>query len=514
MPQVSAPPDLPSPLRQRLDALTPLLLPALRDSAGRHDLDGAVPDLSADGVAATLADLGGPAIDDAHDEAHLRAFEATVGVEYGEAAVHRRSARPLLQALDVSGYSRPYAPDDVRADARARHLRAWPAAIEAGLDALDAVPAPLARGLLRSVNGVAVGVDGDEPGAAEALAAHGRLVGHLERFARDGDPDPALGGPLLARWLGAGEAMDVDLGRLEVAADRERDRQRDLLADACRALDPHATTAEVVAGLLDDHPDAAGVLDTARDLTGEVVAFVEDRGLLPEWGGRCEVAASPPARRWATAMMSWAAPYEPDGPSWFHITPPDPSWDPPRQRSWLSAFSHTTLPSTTAHEVAPGHFSHGRALRHVDSHVRRSLHSAAFVEGWAHYAEELMVEVGFREDDPRFRAGVALKALLRVTRLAVALGVHGRTMDMTEAVARFRDDAMLRAAPAEAEAARATFDPTYGRYTWGKLELLALRDRARRAWGAGFSLRRFHEAVLRLGAPPLGLLPAALDGSA
>lgn len=508
---MSASPDLPAAVQQRLDALAPLLLPALRDSAGRHDLDGSVPDLSPDGVSATLRDLGGPTLDDAHDEAHLRAFEELLRVEYGEAGMHRRSARPLLQALDVSGYSRPYAPEETRAAARARHLQAWPAAIEAGIDALDAVPAPLAEGLLRSVSGVAVGVDADEPGATDALAAHGRLVGHLERFARDGDPDAALGSSTLARWLGAGEAMDVDLGRLEETADRERDRLRDLLADACRDLDPSSTPAEVVARLLDDHPDAAGVLTTADGLTAEVIDFVEARGLLPDWGGRCEVAPSPPARRWATAMMSWAAPYEPDGPSWYYITPPDPSWEAHHQQSWLSAFSHTTLPSTTAHEVAPGHFSHGRALRHLDSDVRRSLHSATFVEGWAHYAEELMIEQGYREHDPRFRVGVALKALLRVTRLAVAIGVHGRTMDMTDAVARFRDDAMLRAAPAEAEAARATFDPTYGRYTWGKLELLALRDGARRRWGAGFTLRRFHEAVLRLGAPPLGLMPAALD---
>lgn len=487
------------------------MLPALRDGAGRHDLDGDLPDLSPDAVAATLRELGGPALADAHDDAHLRAFEDLLRVEYGDAAMHRRSARPLLQALDVSGYSRPYAPEAVRAEARARHLRGWPAAIEAGIDALDLVSAPLAQGLLRSVNGVAVGLEVDEPGAADALAAHGRLVGHLERLARDGDPDPALGRDLLGRWLGAGEAMQVDLGRLEETADRERDRLRDLLADACRALDPQATTAQVVAGLLDDHPDADGVLSTATGLTAEVIGFVGERGLLPDWGGVCEVAPSPPARRWATAMMSWAAPYEPDGPSWFYITPPDPAWEDARQRSWLSAFSHTTLPSTTAHEVAPGHFSHGRALRHVDGDVRRSLHSAAFVEGWAHYAEELMVEQGYRDHDPRFRAGVALKALLRVTRLAVAIGLHGRTMDMPEAVARFRDDALLRAAPAEAEAARATFDPTYGRYTWGKLALLDLRDRARRAWGAAFTLRRFHEAVLRLGAPPLGLLDAALD---
>ncbi|HXL20727.1 MAG TPA: DUF885 family protein, partial [Streptosporangiaceae bacterium] len=60
-------------------------------------------------------------------------------------------------------------------------------------------------------------------------------------------------------------------------------------------------------------------------------------------------------------------------------------------------------------------------------------------------------------------------------------------------------------------ARRATFDPTYGRYTWGKLEIMALRERARAAWGSGFSLQRFHSALLELGSPPLGLLDTALQ---
>ena len=68
-------------------------------------------------------------------------------------------------------------------------------------------------------------------------------------------------------------------------------------------------------------------------------------------------------------------------------------------------FSRATLPAITVHEVAPGHFAHGRRLRTVTSDVRRTLHSLAFVEGWAHYGEEVCVEEGFREQDPRFAAG-------------------------------------------------------------------------------------------------------------
>ena len=116
-----------------------------------------------------------------------------------------------------------------------------------------------------------------------------------------------------------------------------------------------------------------------------------------------------------------------------------------------------------------------------------------------------------RADDPRFTAGVALEALQRVTRLAVSIGTHAGTMTVEDGAARFEADAFCYGPAARSEAARATFDPTYGRYTWGKLEIQRLRDRARAAWGGGFSLQRFHDTLLSLGSPPLGLMPAVLD---
>jgi len=212
-------------------------------------------------------------------------------------------------------------------------------------------------------------------------------------------------------------------------------------------------------------------------------------------------------------MMSWAAPGEPPGASWYHITPPQPDWPAEEREDWLAVFSRSTLPAITVHEVAPGHFAHGRSLRRAAGDVRRVLQSAAFIEGWAHYAEEVCIEEGFRGGDPLFAAGVALEALTRVTRLAVSLGVHAGSMRMDEAARRFEADAFIRGPAAAAEATRATYDPTYGRYTWGKLELLRLRDEARAAWGPAFSLPRFHAAVLALGAPPLGLMGHALDGA-
>jgi hypothetical protein len=307
---------------------------------------------------------------------------------------------------------------------------AWPDGVDAAIASLDRVPADVAAATLSSVRGLAAGVH-DEV----ALAAHRRLVEHVERAAREGDPDPSLGGPALASLMSSREALEVDLGRLAERADAERDRLRALLRDACDQLAPGVPVAEVLSRLEHDHPDPDGV---------------------------------------------------------------------------LVVFSRASLPAVTLHEVAPGHFSHGRALRRVTSQARSTLLSHGFAEGWAHYGEELALEQGFRDGDPLVQAGVAIEALVRVTRLRVAIGVHTGALTVAEGAAAFTEDAGLQGPEALSEARRSTYDPTYGHYTWGKLELLPLRDRARQR--PGFDLRRFHGDVLAMGAPPLGLMDAALAG--
>jgi uncharacterized protein (DUF885 family) len=209
-------------------------------------------------------------------------------------------------------------------------------------------------------------------------------------------------------------------------------------------------------------------------------------------------------------MMAWCAPGEPDAPSYYQITPPEPTWPQETQDEWLTMFSRTTLPTITVHEVAPGHYAHGRALRHVHGDIRRTLMGDAFAEGWAHYVEEVAIEEGFRADDPRFAAGVAIDALCRVIRLSSAIGLHTGEMDVAESTRRFEQDAFMSTAGAASEARRGTFDPRYGMYTHGKWAIVDLRERAKQQWGADFSLPRFHAAMLALGSPPIGLLDEAL----
>jgi hypothetical protein len=504
-------------LSPRLRAVCDLQVPESREYSGRHEYDGKVQDLSVMGVRRSLTTLATVADDtplaDPYDEAQLRALIRRTQAEYRDLELHRSNPAYHLFNLDLACYDRDYAPQEDRDAARREHLAAWPMAIEFAAQALDRVNAPVAQAMLTAVGGLAAGLpaDADEQVKQQALGAHRSLMNQLERAAADGNPDPALGSAALALLMSSSEATEVDLGRLSERADAERDRLMARLAESCGAIEPGRAPLDVARELVRDHPDADGVLDAARRWTRLAIDFTREHDLVPYHDGECLVGLAPESRRFAMAMMSPAGPGEPEGPSWYHITPPDPSWPHADQEEWLEVFSETTLPGITVHEVAPGHFSHGRAIRRLTSDVRRILHSAAFVEGWAHYAEELCVEEGFCAGDPRFAIGVWLEALVRVTRLACAIGVHTAGMTVAEATRRFEADTHLSGSAAASEARRATFDPTYGRYTWGKLAIMDLRDRARREWGAGFSLSRFHAAMLGLGSPALGLLDFAIE---
>ncbi|TDE49023.1 DUF885 family protein [Nonomuraea mesophila] len=494
-------------LDPRLRAVADLIVPQARESGGRHEYDGRIQDLSPDGVRAGLDRLGEAAAPaDPHDARHVKVFEERLRTQFGELALHRSNPLVHLSNLDLACYDRDYAPEAERAAARAAHLALWPDAVDNAIEALDRIPAPVAKSLVNTAKGLAAGVT-DET----ALRAHGRLVAHLQHAADEGDPDAALGGPALRRLMGTADGLPVDLGRLAERADAERDRLMELLTESCAKLGERGSAPlDVVRELVKDHPDADGVIEAARIGTEKAIAFTREKNLVPYHDGECLVGPAPESRRWGMAMMSWNAPGEPEGPSWYHVTPPDPSWPRQDQEEWLEVFSRTTLPAINVHEVAPGHFSHGRALRRAPSQVRRLLQSDAFIEGWAHYAEELCVEEGFEAGDPRFEIGVWLEALIRVTRLACAIGVHTGQMTVEQAAGRFVSDTHLAGPAATAEAERASFDPTYGRYTYGKLLIRDLRERAREQWGAGFTLQRFHKALLDLGSPPLGLIAGIL----
>jgi uncharacterized protein (DUF885 family) len=157
--------------------------------------------------------------------------------------------------------------------------------------------------------------------------------------------------------------------------------------------------------------------------------------------------------------------------------------------------------------VYPGHFVQYQHLRQVESKVRKSIFFAAatYVEGWAHYCEEMMLEAGFGRKDPLIRLGQLQEALIRLVRFVVSIRLHAEDLSVEQGVRMFRDHAFLEEANARREAERGTFDPTYLVYSVGKLMLQKLRQDVKTRQGDSFSLRTFHDTLLKQGAAPFSL---------
>jgi uncharacterized protein (DUF885 family) len=175
----------------------------------------------------------------------------------------------------------------------------------------------------------------------------------------------------------------------------------------------------------------------------------------------------------------------------------------------------------SVHEAYPGHYVQFLHLNASPAtRLEKIFNSYAFVEGWAHYSEQMMVDEGFGRLAPvprpdgqdggkqaaRYVLAQTDEALLRVCRLCVSVKMHCQGMTVDEASKFFQDNCYYEAKPSRQEAIRGAFDPEFLYYTLGKLEIFKLRDDYRKQEGANFSLQKFHDELLRHGAPPLRLL--------
>jgi len=162
--------------------------------------------------------------------------------------------------------------------------------------------------------------------------------------------------------------------------------------------------------------------------------------------------------------------------------------------------------------VAPGHYVHSLFMRRTPGKIRRIWiglnpfpQPSSGQDGWAHYAEQLVSDEGFKRDDPRYKLAQLSEALTRICRMIVGLRLHRLGEDawtVDEAAAFFERDAHLPAPAARQEAIRGTYDPTYGGYVLGKLAALKLRRDYAAARGQQFDLREFHERVMTNGIAP------------
>jgi uncharacterized protein (DUF885 family) len=313
----------------------------------------------------------------------------------------------------------------------------------------------------------------------------------------------------LDEGLTIGAARLLDIATRELRATQEEFRR---VASRLNGGDPLAAWQKVKA----DHPQAGELVTVAARQLAELEEFIRrERIITVPDGAPVAVRPTPRFYRWTAASMWTPGPFE-SRPvrAFYYLTDVDPSWPPERQDEHLRDFNHGALWSISIHEVFPGHFLHYQHLRQLESTLRKSIlfSSSAFVEGWAHYCEQMMVDEGFRKSDAGVRLGQLAEALIRLCRLVVGIRLHCEDMSVEQAVRVFRDEAFLEEPSARREAERGTFDPSYILYSAGKLMLLKLREDYRAHMGAKYSLRGFHDTLLANGTMPIWLHRALMLG--
>jgi uncharacterized protein (DUF885 family) len=520
--------------------------PTVAADLGLHEYDGRVPDLSAEALrhraaelralaarldAIVAADLS-PA--DAVDHRILRQSADSELFDLEEWRSWQSDPMTYLYALDVSGYvKRGYAPITDRVSALLEHLSAAPEVFAAGRANLTLpLVAPILEIALESFDGQIAYLETDlaeslrdvvdsatlslvAEAASKAAAATREFRDWLLAHKADATSDFALGRQRYERMLSSGELIDLPLDR--VLAIGEENLRRDL--EAFRELTartfPGVRPSDVMAELSRDHPTAADLVPETAAMLAGIRRFVDDHGLVTiPTDGDVLVEPTPRYLRWAFAMMSTPGPFERAPlPAFYYVTPVEPEWSPEKQEEWLTSFDYHTLRAVTIHEVYPGHQVQLLWLKQAPSDVLKTFSSYAYIEGWAHYCEQMMLDEGYGDGEPRSRLAQLAEALLRDCRYVASIRMHTQGMTVDEAARLFVEQAYMAELPARKEALRGTFDPGYLYYTLGKLAILRLREDCRRAWGQEYTLRRFHDRLLALGAPPLPLAREMLLGA-
>ena len=419
-----------------------------------------------------------------------------------------------------------HAPASERARRVLSKLRQTPRLIQAARDNIKDPPGIYVKVGVDTMRGALTFIDDELPRAfkdvddlhllgdladAQSEASHA-VKSYLHDLETDIGPKARasfrLGKDKFERKLHLDEGLAMSADRLLAIATRELEATQEefrSLAGRMNGGDPLAAWTRTKA----EHPAPGMLVSTGKHQLAELLTFLERQAIVSVPPGEpITVAPTPAFYRWSFASMWTPGPFE-TKPSraYYYLTDVDPSWTIERQHEHLRDYNIPTLWSISIHEVYPGHFLHYQHLRRIESKPRKSIMfaPASFVEGWAHYCEQMMLEAGFGGRDYGIRLGQLAEALIRLARFIVCIRLHAEDMSVEQGVRFFRDQAFMEEGSARREAERGTFDPTYLVYSIGKLMLLKLRQDWKQQRGKAFSLRSFHDTLLGQGCAPFWL---------
>ncbi|MEQ8276661.1 MAG: DUF885 domain-containing protein [Deltaproteobacteria bacterium] len=514
--------------------------PIWATSLGVHDYDDALPDLSAQAVAQRttaieallerLATTEPTTLDDRRRLDHrvleyaLRAehFELTQvqGHLHDPMVYNRIAARAIASLID-----RRFAPTPTRVTSATKRLTELPRVFEQARANLGDVPQLWTELAIKSTAGTVSFLREDVPAALAAQgyadlddttkaafeAAHERGIAAVEAYRAwleqellpRSNADPSLGRERFETKLKLEEHFDLDAETLRKMNDEAIERYQAWVAREAKKVDPNRSPAEVMASITAEHPTPEELIATAERYVVDARKFVVDHAILTlPTDALPIVRESPKYARRGFASMSTPGPFERVArEAYYNITNVDPEWDDEKKEQHLTYFNFPGLLGISVHEAMPGHFVQLLYEQQIPSALRQVHGTASLIEGWAHYAEQMMVDEGLGDDDPKIRLGQLRRALQRHARWHAAIAIHVDGQSVEEAAKAFERIAYFAPFPALRETQRATYNPTYLYYALGRMEILALREAVKDVQGDDFSLKAFHDRFLRLGLP-------------
>lgn len=450
----------------------------------------------------------------------------------------KRYENPMSYGLDVSSYiKRKFAAPDVRLRSVITILKQAPdyfATAKANVGKNP--PREFVELAIRSTNGFVGYLNADAKAAfadvtdkslqaefsSASKIATEAMTGYVTYLTKAVLPNAkgkyAIGTANYRKMLLYNELLTADPDSLLAVGMAQLKKEQAEFATAARVIDPTKTPIAVFKSIQQEHPTAAKLLPDTWQQCERIRQFLVDKQIisLPS-AVRAAVTKTPDYMVGATAAMDPPGPFEVPAASeaYYYVTPPKPAWTPKQQEEWLTQFNPYVLEVITIHEAYPGHyvqFQHLNASK--ASKVRKVFASYAFVEGWAHYTEQMMLEQGFGQTDPKTAAKYKMaqlsESLLRYCRLVSSIQQHTNGWTVAQATKFLRDNCYYEEKPAYEEALRGTFDPGYLSYSLGKLQILALRDEVKKKQGSQFSLKAFHDELLDHGMPPISVLRGVL----
>jgi len=319
----------------------------------------------------------------------------------------------------------------------------------------------------------------------------------------------AIGAKAFIEKLAYEEMLDIPLEKLLAIGEANLKRDRELFIATAKKIDPKATPEAVLAKLTEDFPKPDDLVGATRSTIERTRKFLIDKKICTVPSEvRPTIAETPPfMRTGGFASMDTPGAYETKATeAFYYVTPPEKEWDALKKAEHMRQFNKTGLDVITIHEAYPGHYLQFLNAKQYPTKVRKLYTCGTNVEGWAHYTEQMIIEEGYGNGDPKYLLAQLSEALLRDCRYVVGIKLHTEGWTVEQGKKFFVEQGFQEPEVGFQEARRGTYNPTYLYYTLGKLQIYKFRDDYKKAKGKDFNLMQFHDDFVKQGGLPIKLI--------